>query len=125
MTQLLVDTSVLVQAQRQKKFLEVLEQHQRQLVISRVTAYELIWGARNTTELKHNQSLVNHLPVLELTQDISKLAHTLLTKHALNTHLSIPDALIAATALQQALPLWTLNTKDFAGIGKLTLFVNN
>lgn len=37
--------------------------------------------------------------------------------------MNIPDALIAATALRHALPLFTLNVKDFRFIPGLQLYI--
>jgi len=43
----------------------------------------------------------------------------LLEEFALSHKLSVPDALIAATALSQGIPLYTLNRKDFRFIPNL------
>jgi hypothetical protein len=53
--------------------------------------------------------------------DISALAVSLLEEYVLNLKLSVPDALIAATTIQQGLPLYTLNIKDFHYIPELQL----
>jgi predicted nucleic acid-binding protein len=45
----------------------------------------------------------------------------LLEEYALSHKLSVPDALIAATALQHNLHLYTLNIKDFRFIAGLNL----
>jgi len=42
--------------------------------------------------------------------------------YSLSHNLSIPDALIAATAMEHMLELYTLNTKDFQFIPGLMLY---
>jgi hypothetical protein len=42
--------------------------------------------------------------------------------YSLSHKVSIPDALIAATALVHDLELYTMNTKDFRFIAKLKLY---
>ncbi len=46
----------------------------------------------------------------------------LMEGYSLSHNLSIPDALIAATALEHMLELYTLNTKDFQFIPGLMLY---
>jgi len=43
-------------------------------------------------------------------------------EYSLSHNLSIPDALIAATAMEHMLELYTLNTKDFQFIPDLMLY---
>ena len=58
---------------------------------------------------------------ISLDADISDRFLALLEKYALSHRLSVPDALIAATALSQNLALYTLNVKDFRFIPDLKL----
>lgn len=53
--------------------------------------------------------------------EIGKLAGELLRKFARSHSLEIPDALIAATAIQQRAALWTRNRKHYP-MQQLTLF---
>jgi tRNA(fMet)-specific endonuclease VapC len=83
---------------------------------------ELYFGARDKRELKNlreNLSLLQQIPINE---EISGLHLDLLEKYSLSHRLSIPDALIAATALYYSFPLYTLNTKDFRYISGLILY---
>ena len=83
---------------------------------------ELYFGARDKRELKslrENLSLLQQLPIDE---EISRLHAELLEKYSLGHKLTIPDALIAATALRYSIPLYTLNTKDFRYISGLDLY---
>jgi len=56
-----------------------------------------------------------------LDMDISNRFLNLLEEYALSHKLSVPDALIAATALSRDFPLYTLNLKDFQFIPGLKL----
>ncbi len=91
------------------------------LAISVITVGEMYFGARDKRELgqiKKNLSLLNQIP---LDADISKRFLALLEEYALSHRLSVPDALIAATALSQNIPLYTLNLKDFQYIPDLQI----
>ena len=81
------------------------------LTISVITAGEL-------SKIQKHLSLLNQIP---LDADISTQFLALLENYALSHKLSVPDALIAATALSQNLPLYTLNLKDFQYIPSLLL----
>lgn len=92
------------------------------LAISVITVGEMYFGARDKRELgqiKKNLSLLNQIP---LDADISKRFLALLEEYALSHRLSVPDALIAATALSQNIPLYTLNLKDFQYIPDLQIY---
>ncbi len=91
------------------------------LAVSVITVGELYFGARDKRELKtlrENLSLLKQLPI---DKEISKLHLELLEKYSLSHRLNIPDALIAATALNYSIPLYTLNVRDFHFISGLNL----
>lgn len=92
------------------------------LAISFITAGELYFGARDKREMR---KIKKHLSLLEQTlldAEITDLFLKLLREYALSHRLNIPDALIAATAIQNKLPLYTLNIKDFQYILGLELY---
>lgn len=91
------------------------------LRISVVTAGELYYGALDKRELGKIQKHLALLDQIPLDNDISAKFLSLLEEYALSHKLSVPDALIAATALSQNLPLYTLNLKDFQYIPNLIL----
>lgn len=82
-------------------------------VISAVTAAEVLFGARNKTELQKIKKDIAHIQVLEVNEEISSLFVQLVADYTLSHKLAIPDAIIAATALTYKLPLFTSNQKDF------------
>jgi len=56
-------------------------------------------------------------------EEISAVFLSLLGEYALSHRLSLPDAFIAATAVQGNMPLYTLNLKDFSFIPDLQIYV--
>jgi len=87
-----------------------------------VSCAELLFGARNKKELQAIRNDIDSLIVLPIEASISVLSVNLVEKYSLSHKLSLPDALIAATALFHKIPLYTLNTKDFKFIPKIKLF---
>jgi tRNA(fMet)-specific endonuclease VapC len=65
---------------------------------------------------------LNKLEILHIHEGISKNAVELVEEYALSHKLSIPDALIAATAIYYNLPLYTLNLKDFVFIKAVQMY---
>ncbi len=67
------------------------------------------------------EKALDQLRCYHITSAISKNAVELMRKYSKSHGLAIPDALIAATALIEELPLFTLNVKDFRYIDTLSL----
>jgi tRNA(fMet)-specific endonuclease VapC len=86
-----------------------------------VTCAELLFGARNKKEIKAIRNDIDSLVVLPIESNISKLSVELVEKYSLSHKLSLPDALIAATALCHNIELYTLNKKDFKFIESVIL----
>jgi len=82
---------------------------------------ELYCGARDKKELQELKKFITFFDTIELDATISKTATLLIENYAKSHNLTIPDALIAATALRYNYPLWTLNIKDFHYIEELNL----
>ncbi len=95
---------------------------QQNIAISDVTCAELLYGARNKKELQTIRKDLNKLTILPIESDISKMAVALVEKYALSHKLSLPDALIGATALFHNIELYTLNLKDFRFLENIKLF---
>lgn len=88
-----------------------------------ITKAELYFGALNKTELL---KIKHHLALLEcfyIDIEISALLVQLMESYALSHKLTIPDALIAVTAMIYGLELYTLNTKDFRYIEDIRLYL--
>jgi predicted nucleic acid-binding protein len=83
------------------------------LEVSVVTAMELIQGCRNQAALGQVRRLLRRAVVLPVDGNVSQRAHALMDTFFLSHGLLIPDALIAATALEHSLTLYTRNVRDF------------
>ena len=70
-----------------------------------------------TPQIETFRSFVNYSTVFDLTEDI--IIRTIALRRS--RRIKIPDAIIAATALEYDLTLITHNTSDFAGIPNLKL----
>jgi predicted nucleic acid-binding protein len=89
--------------------------------ISVVTQMELIVGVRNKTELQKLKKFFKRFQILQITPQISEYTADLLEQYRLSHGLLIPDALIAATAIENNEDFITKNQKDFRFIKGLKL----
>ncbi|MBI3913531.1 MAG: type II toxin-antitoxin system VapC family toxin, partial [Chloroflexi bacterium] len=120
----IVDTDVLIDAGRNiADAVTCLEQveHQASLAISVVSEMELVVGCRNKAELRTLDKFLSRFRVMKLNEPTSDIAIDLLRRYRLSHGLLIADALIAATALSQIVPLVTKNGRDYRFIAELRL----
>lgn len=103
-----------------KRLLEEVER-QASLAISVVSQMELIIGCRNKAELRSLDKFLSRFQRVKLNEQTSTLAIDLLRRYRLSHGLLIADALIAATALLQDIPLVTKNERDYRFIAGLRL----
>jgi len=92
------------------------------IYISSITAGELYFGALNKVELNIIRKRINSLVHIPITESISDIFEDLMIKYSLSHKLTIPDAIIAATALYFDIELYTYNLKDFRFIKGLRLY---
>ncbi len=92
------------------------------VIISSITAMELLRGARNKQELALMQKNIRSILIVHFNDDISTLALDFVTQFHLSHQLQIPDSIIAATAVYYQLPLFTYNVKDFKFIPEIKLY---
>jgi len=120
----IVDTDVLIDAGRDigdaVTCLEQIE-HQASLAISTVSEMELVIGCRNKAELRALDKFLARFQVVKLNEQTSDIAVDLLRRYRLSHGLLIADALIAATALSQGVPVVTKNERDYRFIAELRL----
>jgi tRNA(fMet)-specific endonuclease VapC len=121
---ILCDTNIFIEIYRNNAdIIKIVKQiGQQNLAVSDVTCAELLFGARNKKELTTIRKDLNKLTVLPISSDVSAMAVSLVEKYALSHTLSLPDALIAATAIANNLKLYTMNLKDFRFIDKIKLY---
>lgn len=121
---ILIDTNILIEIYKNNtSIVETVKKiGQNNIAISDITCAELYFGARNKKELQIIAKDLKKLEILHINAEISQKAVALVEKYALSHKLSIPDALITATAIYHSLTLYTLNVKDFAYIDGVKLY---
>lgn len=65
----------------------------------------------------------HQLELIQITPPVSQQAALLVDQLGLSHHMRLPDALIAATALEHRLPIITANLKHFGAVSGLTVEV--
>lgn len=111
-----IDTDILIDATH--KLPDALNVLAAQLVIggikiSIVSAMELIQGSRNSSELSQIQQFLHQVSVIPINAQTSQTAIELMEQFFLSHGLVIPDALIAATALENDLTLYSKNIRHY------------
>lgn len=121
---ILCDTNIIIEFYKNNASIitELKAIGQSNLAISVVSSGELIYGAINKRELIQILKDLSHLHVLEIDSPICKGFLNLMEKYSLSHNLTLPDALIAATAIHYDIKLYTLNQKDFRYIEGLQLY---
>lgn len=121
---LLIDTSVIIDFQRvkqkQETWLYRLANLDKDLYISIITHTELYAGSsiwEDKIKKKELGIVLSNLTILPLTPEISQLTGKI--RH--DSGIKITDAIIAATAIANKLPLATFDKKDFPRIKNLKL----
>ena len=89
--------------------------------ISIVSAMELVQGCRNSADLRSVRGLLRRVVVLPVSSAASEAAFGLMDALFLGHGLRIPDALIAATALDYQLALYTKNVRHFQAVPGLSV----
>lgn len=112
---ILCDTNILIEVYRNNQPVidELKKIGKDDVAVSIITSCELVFGALNKAELQKINSDLSNLTVVDINESIGRSALRLMNRYSLSHHLSLPDAFIAATALESESPLYTLNKKDF------------
>ncbi|OQY33835.1 MAG: pilus assembly protein [Anaerolineaceae bacterium 4572_5.1] len=118
------DTNILIEFYKNNsQILQTLHKiGQEHLAISIITQAELYFGALNNAELLKIKRHLSLLQCYPIGNHLSDTFLQLMESYSLSHKLSIPDALIAATALTHGAKLYTLNIKDFRFIPGLVLY---
>lgn len=112
----LIDSDVLIDAARGHPEATAFLFNQTRafrIQISTISAMELIVGCRNKIELSQTKRFLETLRILSVERNISDKAYDLIQLFTLSHGLMIPDALIAATALDNGLTLMTKTRVTF------------
>ncbi len=117
-----LDTNVLIEIlKNNQETIKQVEALSPPLFVSVISAMELIYGALNRDEQKKLQQFLSLFTVIQLDEKTSQKAFALIAQYAKSHTLDIPDALIAASCIENNKTLYTYNRKDFRFIPKLTL----
>ncbi|MEM6643567.1 MAG: type II toxin-antitoxin system VapC family toxin [Bacteroidota bacterium] len=120
----LCDTNILIEFYKENQ--EILKNlksiGQDNIAISIVTVGELLFGALNKKELKQIKKDLSYLHTFNISNSAGEVFTQLMAEYALSHNLGLPDGLIAATAISEDIPLYTLNVKDFKFIKGLKFF---
>lgn len=126
MNEFLVDTDVLVDISKGNlNAVDFLANLNGTISISQISAMELLVGARNKREQTVIENFIASYTIKELSSNIGTRAYTLLKQYAKSHGLTIMDALIAATAIEQNLILISRNEKHFQPIQTLKFLKAN
>jgi predicted nucleic acid-binding protein len=120
----LVDSNVLIDVSRgNAAAIKYVDDLADSWALSQVTAMELIVGARDKRDLATIDGFLSQYPVIPLSDSIGAGAYRLLKTYAKSHGLHVFDSLVAATAIEKALTLVTLNRKHYQMIEGLQLAV--
>ena len=118
---ILVDSDVLIDVLRKDAMAETVLTalgSASPLGISIVSRMETIRGCWNFEVKQQAEKLLKRFQVVALDGAISRRADELVSQYYLGHNLEIPDALIAATAIEYDLPLLSKNQRDFQFMDK-------
>ena len=120
---MLFDTDVIIWFFRGNTKAERLLAGERGREISQVSWMELVQGVRDGKELNRLRAFLTrtNFRMLPLNENIGHRAALFMEQHALKDGLELADALIAATAVEYALPLATGNAKHYRSLAGVKL----
>ena len=122
---ILCDSNVMIDwINHQQKANNDLQRIEGIIALSIITEYEIIAGAKDLAMQKRFEKLLGNYTIISLDHKISQLGINLYKKYKLSHGLDMPDSLIAATAIELDIPLFTYNTRDFRFISGIRLYEN-
>ena len=122
---MIFDTDILIWVERNLPAANRLVNQEEERQVSVQTYLELLQYAENKQQQVRSKKFLAELgfQILPITENISHRAMIYMEQFGLSHQLSSGDALIAATAVEHALPLVTGNAKHFRAIRELELKV--
>jgi len=121
----LFDTDILIWIQRGSHRAAALVEREEERCISVLTYMELLQGAK---EKRQHEQILDFLRefdfrILPLSENIGHRAAIYIEEYSLSHGLRVGDAMIAATATENGLPLCTSNVKHYRPIRELNVKV--
>ena len=122
---MIFDTDILIYAQRGTRRAALAIDAATERLISVQSLMELLQGARDKDDLRIIKRFMVDLSfvVLPLSENVGHRALVYIEEYGLSLGLRAADAIIAATAVENAMPLMTANAKHFRAIRDLELVV--
>ncbi len=122
---MIFDTDIFIWTQRGNDKAANLIDNSEKRLLSILTYMELLQGAKDKVQHKIIKDFLSDFDftVLPLTENIGHRAAIYIEEYALISNLRAGDALVAATAVENNLPLSTSNAKHFRPLKDLELNV--
>ena len=119
----IIDTDILIDVTKMHEAADAFVKTQQGtgIPISIVTAMEVVIGCRDNAELIRMQRFLQQCTILQVSETASQKGYQLVESFALSHGMQIADALIAATALDRGLTLYSKNIRHFRMIPELTV----
>lgn len=120
---MIFDADVVIWALRGNEAADAMISRESLREISVVAYMELLQGARDKAEVREILGFLvrQKFRTLPLTEEIGRRAAVYMEEYSLAVALSPDDALIAATAVENHLPLCTANQRHFKAIQELEI----
>jgi predicted nucleic acid-binding protein len=122
---ILADSTILIDLSRGNEetilFCDDERKNGQDIAISVMSSMELIIGCRDKRELNRTLKFLADFVLIDISVPISKRAFQLMLQFNMSHGLVIPDAFIAATAMEENLQLVTSNIRHFEMIPGITL----
>ena len=122
---MIFDTDIFIWVQRGNGKAARLIDKSENRYLSIQSYMELLQGAKTKTQHKNVQDFISELgfSVLPLSENIGHRALIYVEEYALSSNMGAGDAIIAATAVENNLPLVSSNAKHFKAVKDLQLRV--
>ena len=120
---MIFDTDIFIWAQRGNEKAAKLFENEEEKYLSIQSYMELLQHAKNKTQHKYAKDFLKTFGfiVLPLTENIGHRASICIEEYTLSSNLCSGDAIIAATAVENNMPLASSNVKHFRDIKELQL----
>ena len=120
---MIFDTDIFIWAQRGNEKAAKIFEKEEEKYLSIQSYMELLQHAKNKTQHKYTKDFLTTFGfiVLPLTENIGHRASIYIEEYTLSSSLGSGDAIIAATAVENHMPLASSNVKHFRVIKELQL----
>ncbi|MBO6585087.1 MAG: type II toxin-antitoxin system VapC family toxin [Gracilimonas sp.] len=113
-TKMIVDTNIFIDFLKGNEDAVHFIQKNQPVSTSVVVVSELYSGVKTKAEMNELGSFLSFVNKIDVTEAIARKAGLLRRKYHKSHGIKIPDAIIAATAEQQGVPIATLDKKHFS-----------